>query len=84
MEQVLQLQLIDTVDAIYLDALRKSDADMIYESLPKIMDHLMKNYGQFTLEDMHDKEQDIIAMYYNQTTSLDTVFSIVDKVLRLV
>ena len=65
MEQVLQLQLIDTVDAIYLDALRKSDADMIYESLPKIMDHLMKNYGQFTLEDMHDKEQDIIAMYYN-------------------
>ena len=55
-EQALRVQLIEAVDPIYLDALRNSDTDMIHESLPKIMDHLMVNYGQVTLEDMHDKE----------------------------
>lgn len=43
------------------------------------MDCLIKNYGQFTLEDMHDKDQDFIAMYCNPNTSIDTMFSAVNK-----
>ena len=39
----------------------------------------MKNYGHVTLEDMHDKEQDLIAMHYDPTSSVDAVFSAVDK-----
>jgi len=60
-EQALRVQLIDAVDSVYLDALRNSDTDMIHDSLPDIMDHLMKMYGHITLEDMHDKEQDLIS-----------------------
>ena len=78
-EQALRVQLIKVVDSIYLDALRNSDTDMIHEPLPRIMDHLMKNYGQVTLEDMHDKEQEIISMTYDLSTPVDTVFSVVDK-----
>ena len=55
-EQALRVQLIEAVDSIYLDALRNSDTDMIHKPLPRIMDHLIKNYGQVTLEDIHDKE----------------------------
>ena len=43
------------------------------------MDHLMVNYGQVTLENMHDKEQDFILMTYDPNTPVDTVFSVVDK-----
>ena len=78
-EQALRVQLIEAVDSIYLDALQNSDTDMIHDSLPKIMDHLMKNYGQVTLEDMHDKEQEVISMTYDPATPVDTVFSVVDK-----
>ena len=78
-EQALRVQLIEAIDSIYLDALRNSDTDMIHDSLPKIMDHLMKNYGQVTLEDMHDKEQEVISMTYDPNTPVDTVFSAVDK-----
>ena len=78
-EQALRVQLIEAVDPIYLNALRNSDTDMIHESLPKIMDHLMVNYGHITLEDMHDKEQEVISMTYDPNTPVDTVFSIVDK-----
>ena len=39
----------------------------------------MKNYGQVTLEDMHDKEQELISMHYDPNTPLDSVFSAVDK-----
>ena len=52
---------------------------MIYKSLPKIMEHLMKNYGQVMLEDMHDKEQSLISMHYDPNTPVDSVFSAVDK-----
>ena len=52
---------------------------MIHESLPKIMEHLMKNYGLMTLEDMHDKEQEVISMTYDPNTPVDTVFGTVDK-----
>ena len=51
----------------------------MHKSLPKIMEHLMKNYGQVTLEDMHDKEQSLISMHYNPNTLVDSVFSTVDK-----
>jgi len=78
-EQALRVQIIEAVDAIYLDALRNSDTDMIHEPLPSIMDHLMSNYGQVTLEDMHDKEQDVISMTYDPNTPVDTVFSAVDR-----
>ena len=65
-EQALRVQLIEAIDSIYLDALRNSDTNMIHETLPKIMEHLMKNYGQVTLEDMHDKEQALISMHYEK------------------
>ena len=78
-EQALRVQLIEAVDPIYLDALRNSDTDMIHDELPKIMDHLMSNYGQVTLEDMHDKEQEVISMTYDPNTPVDTVFSVIDK-----
>ena len=55
-EQALRVQLIKAVDSIYLDALCSSDTDMIHKPLPRIMDHLMKNYGQVALEDMHNNE----------------------------
>ena len=35
----------------------------------------MKKYGQVTLEDMHDKEQELISMHYDPTKPVDTVFS---------
>ena len=82
-EQALCVQLIKAVDAIYLDALRNSVTDMIHESLPKIMDHLMKNYGHFTFEDMHDKEHDLIAMHYDPSSSVNAVFSAVEKFRNL-
>ena len=78
-EQELRIQLIEAVDAIYLDALKNSDTDMIHDSLPKIIDHLMNNYGYVTLEDMHDKEQDLIVMYYDPSSSVNAVISAVDK-----
>ena len=78
-EQALRVQLIEAVDPVYLDALRNSDTDMINEDLPKIMDHLMSNYGQVTLEDMHNKEQEVILMTYDPNTPVDTVFSVIDK-----
>ena len=62
-EQALQVQLIEAIDPIYLDALRNSNTDMIHKSLPKIMEHLMKKYGQVTLKNMHDKEQSLILMH---------------------
>ena len=51
-QQALRVQLIKAIDAIYLDTLRNNNTDMIHKLLPKIMEHLMKNYGQVTLEDM--------------------------------
>ncbi len=77
-EQALRVQLIEAVNVIYLGALRNSDTDMIHESLPDMMDHLMKNYGQVTLEDMHDKEQELISMHYDPTKPVDNVFSATD------
>ena len=59
MEQALRVQLIKSSDPIYFDALQNSNTDMIHEPLPSIMDHLTINYGQVTLEDMHDKEQEV-------------------------
>ena len=82
-EQALRVQLIEAVNLIYLDALCNSDTDMIHESLPKIMDHLMKNYGQIMLEDMHDKEQEVISLTYDPNTPVNTVFSIVNKFCNL-
>ena len=52
---------------------------MIHENLQKIMDHLMSNYGQVTLEDIHDKKQEVISMTYDPNTPVDTVFSVIDK-----
>ena len=78
-EQVLWTQLIESIDAIYLDAMRNSDTNMIHESLPKIMDHLMTNYGKVTLKDMHDKEQTLLSMHYNPNTPVDSVFSAINK-----
>ena len=53
---------------------------MIHESLPKIMEHLMKNYGQVMLEDMYNKEQALIlSIHYDPNTPIDSVFSTVDK-----
>ena len=40
---------------------------------------MTKNYGQVTLEDIHDKEQEVISMTYDPSISVDTVFSVVDK-----
>ena len=79
MEQELRVQLIEVVDTIYLNALRNSDTDMIHDSLPKIMDQLLKNYGHVTLEDMHNKEQALVAMHFDPSSSVDAVFSTVDK-----
>ena len=79
MEQALRVQLIEAIDPIYLDTLQNNDTDMIHESLPKIMEHLMKNYSQVTLEDMHDKEQSLISMHYHPNTTVDSVFSAIDK-----
>ena len=78
-EQALRVQLIEAIDSIYLDVLRNSDTNVIHEPLPNIMEHLMKNYGQVTLEDMHDKEQELISMHYDPNTPVDSVFSAVDK-----
>ena len=78
-EQALCVQLIKAVNVIYLDALRNSDTGMIHELLLDMMDHLMKNYGQVTLEDMHDKEQELISMHYDPTKPVDTVFSATDR-----
>ena len=78
-EQALRVQLIKAVDPVYLDALQNSDTDMIHENFPKIMDHLMSNYGQVTLEDMHDKKQEVISMIYDPNIPVDTVFSVIDK-----
>ena len=44
------------MDIIYFDALRNSDTDMIDETLPVIIGHLMKKYGKVTLEDIYNKE----------------------------
>ena len=63
--------MIEAIYIIYLDALCNSDTDMIFESLPKIMDHLMKSHGHVTYEDMHDK------------ASVDMVFSAVNKIRDL-
>ena len=52
---------------------------MIHEPLPKIMEHFLKNYGQVTLEDMHNNEQALISMHYDPNTPVDSVFSAVDK-----
>ena len=78
-KQALRVQHVEAIDSIYLDALRNSDIDMIHKSLPKIMEHLMKNYGQVTLEDMHNKEQALISIHYDPNTPVDSVFSAVDK-----
>ena len=75
--------MIKAVDAIYLDALQISNMDMIHESLSKIMDNLIKNYGHETLEDMHDTEQDFIAIHYDLISSVDAVFSVVNKFCNL-
>ena len=75
----LRVQLIEAIDYFYLGALPNSNTNMIYESCPSIMDHLMKIYGQVTLEYMHDKEQALISMAYDQKTPVDTVFGAINK-----
>lgn len=39
----------------------------------------MKTYGRVTLEDMHDKEQELISIHYDPNQPVDTVFAALDK-----
>ena len=48
-----------------------------------MMGHLMKNYGHMTLEDMRDKEQDLIVMCTDPSSSVGKVFSTIDKFRNL-
>ena len=58
-EQVLRTQIIEAVDAEYLDALRHVDTDMINESIPQIFEFLQNNYGRITEEELVQKEEDL-------------------------
>ena len=68
-KQAIWVQLIKAIDSTYLNALRNSDTDMIHKSLPTVMECLMYDYSQVTLEDMHDKEQSLSNTLWSQHNS---------------
>ena len=47
---------------------------MIHESIPSNVDHLLKTCRQITLENTHNKEQDLISMKYDPNTLVDTIY----------
>ena len=74
-EQALRTQIIEAIEADYLDALRNVNTDMISEIIPEIFDYLQTNYGQITEEEMVAKEDDLKNLAYNPQVPVDKVFS---------
>ena len=74
-EQALRTQIIEAVDAEYLDALRHVDTDMINESIPQIFEFLQNNYGRITEEELVQKEEDLRNYDYDPQSPVDKVFS---------
>ena len=71
-EQALRTQIIEAIDAEYLDALRNINTDMINKSIPKIFEYLQVNYGQITAEVMVEKEDELKNYAYCHGSSIDT------------
>ena len=74
-EQALRTQIIEAVEADYLDALRNVNTDMINETIPEIFDYLQTNYGQVTEEEMVTKEDDLKNYAYDPKAPVDKVFT---------
>ena len=74
-EQALRTQIIEAVDAEYLDTLRHVDTDMINESIPQIFEFLQNNYGRITEEELVQKEEDLRNYDYDPQSPVDKVFS---------
>ena len=55
---ILKNQLLNAIDAEYVDALQ-SDTYMINLTIPEIMDYLTRIYGQITEEEFHDREKEL-------------------------
>ena len=74
-EQALRTQIIEAIDAEYLDALRNVNTDMISDSIPTIFEFLQSNYGRITEEELVQKEEDLRNYDYNPQQPVDKVFN---------
>ena len=74
-EQALRTQIIEAIDADYLDALRNINTYMINELIPEIFEYLQVNYGQITAEVMVEKEYELTNYAYDPQVPVNKVFS---------
>ena len=74
-EQALRKQIIDAIPAEYLDALRKTDTDMINDSIPDIIQYLRTNFGRVTDQHLSDKEGEVKKNCFDLATHVDSVFN---------
>jgi len=74
-EQALRSQIIEAIEAEYIDALRNIDTDMINASIPEIFDFLQINYGQITEEELVTREEELRNFDYDPQSPVDKVFT---------
>ena len=74
-EQLLRHQLVKAVPNEYLDALRDDDTDMINDSIPNIINFLVKNYCKLSPQDFNTRESQVKNMIHSPDQHPNIIFN---------
>ena len=82
-EQALRQQLIEAIEAEYLEALRDPITYMIQKPIPEIIEFLQTTYGQITPQELADREDALKNTVYDPSRPVDLIFNQITKFKEL-
>jgi len=77
-EKALIQQIIKSVEALYLAAVRDHVSNSLTGTVQQILDYLQTAYGQISPQMLEDSEQELRNLSYNPRLSIDVVFNAVE------
>jgi len=77
-EKALIQQIIKSVEALYLAAIRDHVSNSLTGTVQQILDYLQTVYGQISPQMLEDREQELRNLSYNPRLPIDVVFNAVE------